>query len=367
MVRWARNRVAGGDAPWVADPGGFARSGSIGDNQESWMYIDVEGWGTVRFDWMVSSEEGYDYLEFYVDDQLQDAISGEYGWAQKTCPLTSGGTHRLKWRYVKDSSGWDGDDRGYVKAVTWSPGSVPPDDLAEALDSGLTFTTDGSWMAWGGTWAHRDFDYAEGRGEYNWLQTTVSGAGTITFWGKVTSDAGADGLEFYVDGSLRDTLSSVVTWTEKTYTISGTGLHTLRWRYVGADDGRLDAVQWTGAMPAEPDPNGWNRLEYAYDAFGRRIEKKYDGRTILQYVYDGPHCIAEYDAGGNLKRKYLYGPGVDEPICMIESSGAYAGTYYYHFDALGSVVALTNSSATPGIWGHTYTFHFRVDTGCGVG
>jgi len=29
---------------------------------------------------------------------------------------------------------------------------------------------------------------------------------------------------------------------------------------------------------------------------------------------------------------------------MIESSGTYAGTYYYHFDALGSVVALTNSS-----------------------
>jgi RHS repeat-associated protein len=29
---------------------------------------------------------------------------------------------------------------------------------------------------------------------------------------------------------------------------------------------------------------------------------------------------------------------------MIESTAGYAGTYYYHFDALGSVVALTNSS-----------------------
>ena len=29
---------------------------------------------------------------------------------------------------------------------------------------------------------------------------------------------------------------------------------------------------------------------------------------------------------------------------MIESTQTYAGTYYYHFDALGSVVALTNSS-----------------------
>jgi uncharacterized protein RhaS with RHS repeats len=29
---------------------------------------------------------------------------------------------------------------------------------------------------------------------------------------------------------------------------------------------------------------------------------------------------------------------------MIESTGSYAGTYYYHFDGLGSVTALTNSS-----------------------
>ncbi|MBM4027006.1 MAG: hypothetical protein FJ280_16625, partial [Planctomycetes bacterium] len=41
----------GGDAPWVADPYGFARSGAIDDDQESWMYIDVQGAGTVQFDW----------------------------------------------------------------------------------------------------------------------------------------------------------------------------------------------------------------------------------------------------------------------------------------------------------------------------
>jgi RHS repeat-associated protein len=35
---------------------------------------------------------------------------------------------------------------------------------------------------------------------------------------------------------------------------------------------------------------------------------------------------------------------VDEPICMIEATVSPAATYYYHFDGLGSVVALTNSS-----------------------
>jgi RHS repeat-associated protein len=36
--------------------------------------------------------------------------------------------------------------------------------------------------------------------------------------------------------------------------------------------------------------------------------------------------------------------GVDEPVCLIEAAGGYAGTYYYHFDGLGSCVALTNGA-----------------------
>jgi RHS repeat-associated protein len=108
----------------------------------------------------------------------------------------------------------------------------------------------------------------------------------------------------------------------------------------------VDSVQWTGStLPApEPPTNAWHRLTYTYDASGRRIEKKYDGELITKYVYDGDNCIAEYDINSNLKRKYIYGPGVDQPICMIEATVSPAATYYYHFDALGSVVALTNSS-----------------------
>jgi RHS repeat-associated protein len=93
-----------------------------------------------------------------------------------------------------------------------------------------------------------------------------------------------------------------------------------------------------------PDGEGWDRIEYAYDAAGRRIEKKVDGATQVKYVYDGDHIIAEYNSAGTLLRKYVHGPCVDEPICMIEASGTYAGTHYYHYDALGSCVAMTNSA-----------------------
>ena len=35
--------------------------------------------------------------------------------------------------------------------------------------------------------------------------------------------------------------------------------------------------------------------------------------------------------------KYIYSPGISEPICMINISGGSETKYYYHFDGLGSV------------------------------
>ncbi|MBN1806660.1 MAG: hypothetical protein JW837_15535 [Sedimentisphaerales bacterium] len=51
--------------------------------------------------------------------------------------------------------------------------------------------------------------------------------------------------------------------------------------------------------------------------------------------------IAEYDGSNNLLRKFIYGPGIDEPICMVDVTDSNA-VYFYHFDGLGSVVALSD-------------------------
>jgi hypothetical protein len=40
----------------------------------------------------------------------------------------------------------------------------------------------------------------------------------------------------------------------------------------------------------------------------------------------------------------VYGPGIDEPIMMIDVDGETETRYYYHFDGLGSVVALSDTS-----------------------
>jgi RHS repeat-associated protein len=108
------------------------------------------------------------------------------------------------------------------------------------------------------------------------------------------------------------------------------------------NNGWVDYVRWSGSVP---DPNGWQTLTYTYDPAGRRIAKAVDGTTTVKYLYDGDHCIAEYDGAGSLLRKYIFGPCVDEPISMIDVEHSSA-TYYYHFDALGSVIALTNSSGS---------------------
>jgi len=138
-----------------------------------------------------------------------------------------------------------------------------------------------------------------------------------------------------------------VDWHQKSYTVSA-GIHILKWRYVknwededGDDCGWVDYVQWSGPSPQQ-DTSNWQTINYKHDVYGRRSEKKVDGYST-RYVYDGGHVIAEYDSNNNLLRKYIYGPGIDQPVCMIEVADSNA-IYYYHFDALGSVVALSDSA-----------------------
>ncbi|OHB53187.1 MAG: hypothetical protein A2Y12_06795 [Planctomycetes bacterium GWF2_42_9] len=57
------------------------------------------------------------------------------------------------------------------------------------------------------------------------------------------------------------------------------------------------------------------KATYNYDYSGRRISKTI-GSVVTKYVYDGPHVIAEYE-GTTLKKKYVYGPDIDQPLCMI--------------------------------------------------
>lgn len=84
----------------------------------------------------------------------------------------------------------------------------------------------------------------------SWLETTVTGAGALTFWWKVSSEAGADFLRFQVDGVEVAAIAGAVDWTLVTRAIPA-GTHTLRWRYTknnktnsGSDAGWIDGVTY---------------------------------------------------------------------------------------------------------------------------
>lgn len=77
---------------------------------------------------------------------------------------------------------------------------------------------------------------------------------------------------------------------------------------------------------------------YAYDGRGRRIAKAV-GTERREYLYDGHQLVAEYDGSGQLLARYSYGLGADEVLMQHRGSD----TYYYHADAQGSIVAITNA------------------------
>ncbi len=91
-----------------------------------------------------------------------------------------------------------------------------------------------------------------GNGQQSYLQTTVTGPGTLRFWWKVSSEEGFDFLRFYQDGysTLLAGISGEVGWERMTFSIPA-GSHTLKWVYVkdpsvsdGQDAAWVDEVSW---------------------------------------------------------------------------------------------------------------------------
>jgi hypothetical protein len=147
---------------------------------------------------------------------------------------------------LNPNSPWNGDVWSFKVA----------ESLSGALDTTLIFITggDANWFSqtatyyYGGTAAQSG---AITSSQNTWMQTTVSGKGTVSFCWKVSSEENFDLLEFYIDDWLEDQISHLTAWEQKTYTIDRTGVHVLKWQYVkdgstdaGSDCGWVDKVEW---------------------------------------------------------------------------------------------------------------------------
>lgn len=114
----------GGDAPWDVHPGGSLRdyclrSGTISHSQESWVstLCDVPKGARVQvdFDYRVSSEQNFDFLRFYINNDLAESWSGNSGWQHHSIEFDNTATDlEIRFTYAKDSSVNSGLDRAFI-------------------------------------------------------------------------------------------------------------------------------------------------------------------------------------------------------------------------------------------------------------
>ena len=129
----------------------------------------------------------------------------------------------------------------------------------------LAFTTGGD-VNWLGQTAvsHDGADAARSGpladGQQSWMQTTVTGPGSLLFWWKISSEANGDVVSFALDGAVQEQQSGAVDWKQWVRFL-GAGPHTLRWSYLkhsalaaGADAGWVDQVQWMPCAAATNAP-----------------------------------------------------------------------------------------------------------------
>jgi len=89
---------------------------------------------------------------------------------------------------------------------------------------------------------------------------------------------------------------------------------------------------------------GAHTAALTYDPQGRLFQTSGGTAGTTQFLSDGDSLVAEYNSTGTLLRRYVHGPGVEEPLVWYEGSTVGAATrQYLHADHQGSTIATTNS------------------------
>lgn len=93
------------------------KSGIVGHNSNSNIQISMENeQSIISFYYRVSSEEGYDFLHFYINGEEEGSWSGEIGWTYVEFPVNQG-NNTFKWVYEKDEYVQEGSDCAWIDLV----------------------------------------------------------------------------------------------------------------------------------------------------------------------------------------------------------------------------------------------------------
>lgn len=97
-----------------------ASSATIGNDDTTALEISLNVLvkDSISFYYKVSTESGYDYLKFYIDNLPMDQWSGLKTWARAAYPV-SPGLHQFRWEYSKDYFGTGGLDKVWIDDINF--------------------------------------------------------------------------------------------------------------------------------------------------------------------------------------------------------------------------------------------------------
>jgi len=81
-----------------------------------------------------------------------------------------------------------------------------------------------------------------------------------------------------------------------------------------------------------------------YDPLGRLYEVSKPTTAITRFLYDGDQLTLEYDAAGNVLRRYVHGTGEDDPLLWYEGA-TLSDRRSLQVDHQGSVVSVADAAA----------------------
>lgn len=264
------------------EPGTLSFAATAIEGYESLGYVDVvvrrEGGsnGAVSVDYSAS---GYSATE-----------GGDFTGASGTLNFADGETEKaIRITLVQDdvSEGREGFNLSLSNPLGGATIGTVGSINVELIEAPFGFALDAPGFSWStgstdffttGWWTTKDLSHSGGfsamvtpsfSGTDSWIETSVAGPGTLTFYWKVSSGANGDRLILLLNGVQQAAISGEVNWRKHTLQIPA-GTHTVRWNYstgsggitTGQNTAWLDSVQFTagtggddeGPGDGDPDP-----------------------------------------------------------------------------------------------------------------
>ncbi|MDZ4182158.1 MAG: S8 family serine peptidase, partial [Candidatus Cloacimonadaceae bacterium] len=200
-------------------------------------------------------------VRFFINDVLMNTdTSAPFTWNWNTTGY-SGGSHSIK-AIATDNNGNNAEHTISISLL------APPDEGFESgnfsaypwVNASASPWTVQSADAYSGTYSARSGAIGHNANTSLSVTVNVTGAGNISFFQKVSSEANYDYLRFYIDDVQQGQWSGSGSWTQQSYPVAA-GAHTFRWTYSkdgsvigGSDCAWIDHILFppTGVFYAPP-------------------------------------------------------------------------------------------------------------------